>query len=401
MSINSVKSYIDNEINNTLFLGKSLDDFLNFKKLGVDYQLICSQGSEQSIIKHPDIFVHEKEIGIRKFSTSKFFEIDIFEYSSLVSKLKTSKNIWCYQAYPWTNDLKFLKKKVFAIDYFLFLKLSNKFSQLEILKNSNSKELSEHIKYRNILLKTKFGIGDMSLSTLPMVISKSFSNGGDGISLILSGQSFFSRGVSKSEKFIPHEYTVNQMGVVFADSIIKYPPSIQILDSKLKYLGSSYDLGKGLPKNILRKLTNITNLVGKTIKKLGYRGIFGCDYIVSKEEKVIFIELNPRYQASSFVLNQLSWKEDHLSPHFLHIASFLTSAEELKIVTNKNEYIPIPKSTQLSYIKLKKINIKKCIPKSIDVFTASKQIKLETGANNITLLGSYNDLMIVAREFLI
>lgn len=61
-------------------------------------------------------------------------------------------------------------------------------------------------------------------------------------------------------------------------------------------------------------------MIGKFLYSMGYRGIFGCDYIV-KDTEHFFIEINPRYQASTFLLSMSASFMEH--PHFLHMYSFL------------------------------------------------------------------------------
>ena len=37
---------------------------------------------------------------------------------------------------------------------------------------------------------------------------------------------------------------------------------------------------------------------------MGYRGVLGIDFILDKEGNIYFMELNPRFQASSFLISK-------------------------------------------------------------------------------------------------
>jgi biotin carboxylase len=39
------------------------------------------------------------------------------------------------------------------------------------------------------------------------------------------------------------------------------------------------------------------------IKTTGYRGIIGIDYLYKSNGDIIFMEINPRFQSSSFLIN--------------------------------------------------------------------------------------------------
>lgn len=73
-----------------------------------------------------------------------------------------------------------------------------------------------------------------------------------------------------------------------------------IADQKIE--GTSFR-GSTFPSLVSEKVKNElirqTRLVGKKMAQLGYRGIFGCDYIIAGDKKVFFIETNPRKQGTT------------------------------------------------------------------------------------------------------
>ena len=67
---------------------------------------------------------------------------------------------------------------------------------------------------------------------------------------------------------------------------------------------------------------------------MGYRGTFGCDYLIL-DKNIHFIELNPRYQASTLIPNLHLGSHELLAPHILHILGFTDfSAEHFPELNN-------------------------------------------------------------------
>jgi len=63
------------------------------------------------------------------------------------------------------------------------------------------------------------------------------------------------------------------------------------------FRGSTYP--SRMSKPIQEQIIEQTRIVGHKMASLGYRGIFGCDYIVTKDDEVYFIETNPRKQGTT------------------------------------------------------------------------------------------------------
>jgi hypothetical protein len=70
----------------------------------------------------------------------------------------------------------------------------------------------------------------------------------------------------------------------------------QIMDGP-KYKGAVFP--SAIDESIIKKMKEITFKIGKIMGKDGYRGIFGCDFIVSPDNRVYFVEINPRKMGST------------------------------------------------------------------------------------------------------
>lgn len=63
------------------------------------------------------------------------------------------------------------------------------------------------------------------------------------------------------------------------------------------FRGSTYP--SKVSKDIAKQIDRQTIAVGRHIARMGYRGIFGCDFVVSNDGEVYFIEVNPRKQGTT------------------------------------------------------------------------------------------------------
>lgn len=140
------------------------------------------------------------------------------------------------------------------------------------------------------------------------IVQENISSGGEGTYIVSNTEELpiFSENTTYLlapyyEKNIP----ININFVIFDNDIIIFPPSIQIisrLNGKLLFMGTDYFTEKYssyLSKDII--LQN-THKLASVLKELGYRGIGGFDYIFT-ENQLFFLECNPRFQASTYLIN--------------------------------------------------------------------------------------------------
>lgn len=113
--------------------------------------------------------------------------------------------------------------------------------------------------------------------------------------------------------------------IIFNDKILIFPPSIQIiqhLNGKLLFMGTDFNIEKYddyLKKDIIWQNTY---QLASVLKSMGYRGIGGFDYIWTNNQ-LLFLECNPRFQASSYLLNLSLEKQGFPSVQELNYMSFI------------------------------------------------------------------------------
>lgn len=116
---------------------------------------------------------------------------------------------------------------------------------------------------------------------------------------------------------------INVHMIIFDDDVVVFPPSYQILQEKddhFVYIGADYHtvFSEKAYYNIIEKST----LLADQLRDIGYRGICGIDYLLSDDD-ILFLEINPRFQASTFLLNKLLAREKKPSAHELNVMAFL------------------------------------------------------------------------------
>lgn len=143
------------------------------------------------------------------------------------------------------------------------------------------------------------------------VIQPDFSSGGHNTYLLTDKNE-----ISVLEKLVPAAlYTispykknaipVNVHGIAYRDGFQLYPASIQMIrqnQDQLLYEGGDFLAFQTLPNGIRDCLYSIAERISDKLVSVGYLGVYGIDLIVT-EDAVYFMEINPRFQASTPVLN--------------------------------------------------------------------------------------------------
>ncbi|HDM76767.1 MAG TPA: ATP-grasp domain-containing protein [Deltaproteobacteria bacterium] len=99
-------------------------------------------------------------------------------------------------------------------------------------------------------------------------------------------------------KFIPHKYDPTVLGVVANEGEVFIGcVADQCMEQVNKFRGSTFP--SVLPEEVQDSLKEITRKVGREMAKIGYRGIFGCDYVIDDEGNIYFVEVNARKQGTT------------------------------------------------------------------------------------------------------
>lgn len=99
-------------------------------------------------------------------------------------------------------------------------------------------------------------------------------------------------------RYIPHEYDPTVLAVVAGEDDV-YIAGIadQHIEEGTRFTGSTFP--SVLSSSQIAELRAHTVVVGKWLAGEGYRGIFGCDFIVTADGKIFFLEINARKQGTT------------------------------------------------------------------------------------------------------
>ncbi len=99
-------------------------------------------------------------------------------------------------------------------------------------------------------------------------------------------------------RYVPHEYDPTVLGVVGnEDDVFIAAIADQEIEGGNMFRGSTFP--SCLPYKEQLEIKEHTRMVGRVLGRSGYRGIFGCDYIVSNSGEVFFVEVNARKQGTT------------------------------------------------------------------------------------------------------
>lgn len=99
-------------------------------------------------------------------------------------------------------------------------------------------------------------------------------------------------------RYIPHSYDPTVLAVV-ADEDDVYIAGVadQCIENGTRFTGSSFP--SVLDETVIAKLMEYTRISGKWLAREGYRGIFGCDFLVDEQNNIRFLEINARKQGTT------------------------------------------------------------------------------------------------------
>ena len=143
------------------------------------------------------------------------------------------------------------------------------------------------------------------------VVQDNFSSGGLG-SFIIQNDQGVSSGILKPHDIylvsplLENSFSINLHMLIGKYDQVLFPTSIQVIEpnkSPFIFRGSDFIEAKKIPKNIVNKLHYCARKIGEKLAGMGYRGVCGLDFVI-QNNRIYFIEINPRFQGSSFLINR-------------------------------------------------------------------------------------------------
>lgn len=143
------------------------------------------------------------------------------------------------------------------------------------------------------------------------VAQKMKSDGGHGTYLIYNMKDIelFDTDIYLISPNFENSNSINVSGLIWDNDYILFPPSVQFIKNKVNYCGSDFISAKFINEKLIKEITDLSSQIFKRLHLLDYRGMCGIDFILFNQ-KVYFLELNPRFQGSSFLINQKLFEFD-------------------------------------------------------------------------------------------
>lgn len=180
-------------------------------------------------------------------------------------------------------------------------RFNNKITQYKSLEGLVP--LADHriCEYKDCLLQTTAALRDSW--TDGIFVSGAYSAAGINSAVTYSQEQVENRfgktdDIYLISRFIPHQVDPTVLAVVANENDV-YIAGIadQVIVDGNRFIGSKYPTTANTQQQ--QKLYDYTVLVGKMLGKNGYRGIFGCDYLIDNDGEVIFLEINARKQGTT------------------------------------------------------------------------------------------------------
>ena len=134
-------------------------------------------------------------------------------------------------------------------------------------------------------------------------VSDAFSAGGADSALAFS-QEEVEKKFTKTDsqylitRYIPHDLDPTVLAVVAnEDEVFIAGIADQVIQDGNRFVGSTFPTVATEEQQ--EKLRKYTIAVGRELGKAGYRGIFGCDYLIDREGEIHFLEINARKQGTT------------------------------------------------------------------------------------------------------
>ena len=326
---------IKNSINNRrtgpiFFITPNPNRAIGVEKEVKNYHIICSQKTDiidylkkekvsilcldDDNIKNSGKLLEDKKVlsYIKRKSKGKMVNIMTFKPSPKIAKI-CSNNGFKYLGNKWELNRK-LEDKI------EFVRITEKLK----IPNTKSRVITfEEKKDGNLKLKNK--------KKFVVQLPRGFS--GNSTFLIKTekdlkevAKKYKGRKIKLSEYINGDTYTINacagKFGVIISQPIFQITGLTDYNKNELGTCGNDYAYRERLKSEEKKKMFDYTKKVGEYMKKLGYKGIFGLDFIVSNN-KVDLIEINPRLIASISVFTKLQIQSGQIPFLFSHLAEFL------------------------------------------------------------------------------
>lgn len=301
------------------FLDINLPQLKKFKKIYLsDYPSIKVKNSGK-LLSHPQVIEYIKK-------TSKNFTPAIipFKPSSRIDFV-CQKNGWLNISNPGPIN-RFLEDKIKFAKLCQKYKLPNVPFSIDTFSSKNFQKYQK--KYGpNLVIQSHFGWAGNST-----FCSSSWSQIKDKIT---------KNTVVKYSPLIESSYSLLNNCCLTKHGLIQSPPALQYTGVYPYTTNPFTTVGRQwpsfAPQKIINEIEIITENFSQILKEIGYKGFFGLDFLIDKNQ-IFLLECNPRLTASFSFYTQLELEQGINPLFYLHLLEFLKINYDLNLKTEKKRF---------------------------------------------------------------
>ena len=193
------------------------------------------------------------------------------------------------------------------------------------------------------------------LKSSGMVVQSATGAGGLTTHSIKSAEDMKKLNLNPNEKYSISAYEpnlpVNATLMISQKDVLQLPISTQLIKNtgNFIYAGGDFVFPTQFKPAVASQIITYNNVVGSELQKMGYRGICGVDYIVCEDGTVKFMELNPRYQGSSFLLS-LALRNAQTSIAKLNAECFENASVDAPQITVNKSFVNCKNDSDYSHL---------------------------------------------------
>ena len=189
-------------------------------------------------------------------------------------------------------------------------------------------ELVPIVPFQELTYSDNLNLSGLFSNKSMLIFQENNSSGGYGTHVVHIDTNHLKQFIGKTfivSPYIENSVSVNLHIIIGHNTILYFPGSIQIIrniNNKLIYLGADYISFQSLSLIKRNRLKCYVKKLGEYLRNLGYKGILGFDFLITKDE-IMFVEVNPRFQASTPLLNTALKIKGIPSMQEMQIAAFM------------------------------------------------------------------------------
>jgi predicted ATP-grasp superfamily ATP-dependent carboligase len=179
-------------------------------------------------------------------------------------------------------------------------------------------------------------------NTKEFIVQEKYSSGGTGTYLFTeNSEKYVLSQMNDNEQYLISENiapsaSVNTHILISKNDVVVFPASLQLIscrNNKFIYSGADFIAYKNLDFKYQQSIYNNSKKIGNLLRENGYLGICGIDFVI-KDDEVYLIEINPRFQASTVLLNLALKQAGHSSMQQLQLDIYNNVSLEKEILEN-------------------------------------------------------------------